>query len=99
MQKRETIGKGFLKLTLLVEGESHGAEVRNGIRMSHAVIIMRFKDHIDYLYDICQASHPQTIYKRGFSMRSSLAFLSEEAENLRYLRTEQIAGQRDSHPS
>ena len=99
MQKRETIGKGFHKLTLLVEGESHGAEVRNGIRMSHAVIIMRFKDHIDYLYDICQASHPRTIYKRGFSMRSSLAFLSEEAENLRYSRTEQIAGQRDSHPS
>ena len=79
------------KIALVVMGRES-----NGTRYATQSLLLRIKDQFDYLYHACQASHPQTVYKRGFSMRSSLAFLSERGEYLRYSReTEQIAGQRD----
>ena len=94
-KKGRPLEKAFTSSPFLLRGRVMGRE-RNGTRYATQSLLLRIKDQFDYLYHACQASHPQTVYKRGFSMRSSLAFLSERGEYLRYSReTEQIAGQRD----
>ena len=94
-KKGRPLEKAFTSSPFLLRGRVMGRE-RNGTRYATQSLLLRIKDQFDYLYHACQASHPQTVYKRGFFHAVFACILVRRGEYLRYSReTEQIAGQRD----